>query len=338
MRNLSVVHAVRSDAFAGVERYVVTAARALEERGHRMTVIGGDPATMPSQLGDRIAYHPAATTLGVARTLQRVGPVDVVHAHMTAAELAAVMVAPRLGARAVATRHFARPRGASIAGRAVGVVVARRLDAQVAISQYVAGSCGGCTSVIPNAVPDAEPVDPVAPVVVVVQRLEAEKNTPVVVEAWAASGLGDEGWELRLVGDGAQRPVLEALASFLGVTPSVRFLGRRDDIAELRRAAAFQVAPQPDDGFGLSVLEAMAAGLPVVAADGGGHREILDGFDELLVGVASPSPLAAKMRWLARDVDRRRALGARLRQRQQQHYGVEQHVVALEDLYEQVLR
>ncbi len=68
---LHVVHAVRSDAFAGVERYVATVAAELASRGHRVTVIGGDPPSMQTAIGagHDVTVVAAATTGAVARAL-----------------------------------------------------------------------------------------------------------------------------------------------------------------------------------------------------------------------------------------------------------------------------
>src|SRR4029077_16599293 len=88
---------------------------------------------------------------------------------------------------------------------------------------------------------------------------------------------------LQIAGEGALRGSLEHLATTLGVGGAVDFLGRREDVGSLMTTAAVLLAPRPDEGYGLTVLEAMAAGLPVVAAASGGHLET--------VGVVPDAPL-----------------------------------------------
>ena len=62
--HLSVVQVVRSDAFAGVERYMCQVANGLAARGHHLTVIGGDPGRMRAELSEPVDYRPATTVLG----------------------------------------------------------------------------------------------------------------------------------------------------------------------------------------------------------------------------------------------------------------------------------
>lgn len=81
--------------------------------------------------------------------------------------------------------------------------------------------------------------------------------------------------ELRLVGDGATRPLMEHLAGELGVAPHVRFLGAREDARELLQSCDLYVHPSIGEGFGIAVVEAMFAALPIVAAASGAFPEYL---------------------------------------------------------------
>ena len=101
---------VRSDSFAGVERYICMVAPRLAARGCEVTVVGGDPMQM-GRVSDVVQWRPASTTWQVATELKRLGRLDVVHAHMTAAEVAAAITKPLHHARIVTTLHFASPRG-----------------------------------------------------------------------------------------------------------------------------------------------------------------------------------------------------------------------------------
>ena len=276
---LRILHVVRSDAFAGVERHVANLASGQAAAGHRVRVVGGDVAAMRAALdGPRVPVVRAATTAGAALAASRASRAghrpDVVHAHMTAAELAVTLVPSLRGVPIVATRHFARHRGSSPLARRVGAAVAGRIDAQVAISEYVAERIDGASTVVYPGVPvRTVPTEARRPVVLVVQRLEPEKSTDVAVRAFAASGLAARGWTLQVAGDGSQRHHLETLAGALGIWPSTRFLGNRSDCAELMDEASVLLAPCTIDGLGLSVLEAMSGGLCVVAAAAGGHLE-----------------------------------------------------------------
>lgn len=273
---LRVAQVACTDAFAGVERSVATLSRELTQAGCRVTVVGGDPERMPKELDGGVAeWLPADTPLRAAAALVRAGRFDVVHAHMTASELAVTLTRWRCGGVFVSTRHFAERRGKTVGGAIAAKAIRRATDLQLSISQFVASQIDGSSVVVHPGVP----VDPdAAPggrqrVVLVAQRLEAEKETHVAIEAWARSGLGRRGWNLHIAGGGREIGRLQALSRHLEVEGSCQFLGPCDDIYERYRQAAALIAPRRDEPFGLSVVEAMAACLPVVAAAGGGHLE-----------------------------------------------------------------
>lgn len=328
---MRVVHVVRSDAFAGVERYVVDTARELARRDWDVTVIGGDPARMRAALGE-LAHVPAGTVREVAAALVRAGRADVLHAHMTAAEVPAALLKRR--AALVVTRHFAARRGHSRLGRVARPLVLRRVDLQIAISDFVAERVDGASVVIHNGVPVNEAADAERePTVVTLQRLATEKDTATAVRAWAASGLAERGWRFEVLGRGSEADALRALADELGAT--VEFRGFVADArAELPRHA-IMLAPAPAEHLGLAVLEGMAAGCAVVAADGGAHRETLGEAGRYF----PPGDVAACARELvalADAVELRTELGAQLRARQRAEFTIERHVDRLEAAYREV--
>lgn len=337
---LSVVHAIRSDAFAGVERHVAALAAQQHADGLRVAVIGGDPVRMCAALGDApIPLAPARTTLDVARALATFGGADIVHAHMTAAETA-TLIAP--GARRVplvVTRHFGGPRGASRPGRLAGVAIRRRVAAQIAISRYVADRVDGPSTVILPGVPTAPrvPAGRRRPFVLVAQRLEPEKGTDLALRAFAASGLAASGWELRVAGDGSQRGPLTALAADLGIAPHTDFLGMRSDVDRLQADAGVLIAPCEIEGLGLTVLEAMACGLPVVASAAGGHLETVGAVEGAqLFAPGDVGQAAALLAGLAADADRRDAYGGALHDAQRRLFTTTAQARATEAVYRSV--
>jgi glycosyltransferase involved in cell wall biosynthesis len=341
---LRVLHVIRSDAFAGVERHVANLAAGQADAGHRVRVVGGDVTAMRAVLGGHgVPVSPATTTTGAALASRRVsrsgtGP-DVVHAHMTAAELAAALVPTLRGVPLVATRHFARRRGSSPLARRVGAVVGARIDAQVAISRYVAERIDGPSTVVYPGVPLRDvATGPRRPVVLVVQRLEPEKCTDVAVRAFAASGLATRGWTLEVAGDGSQRQQLEELAGRLGIWASTRFLGARPDCPELMDEASVLIAPCAVDGLGLSVLEAMSGGLCVVAAAAGGHLETAGRAEAArLFEPGAPDDAARLLRAVADDPAAARAHGLALRAVQREHFTLDAQVAGTLAVYRAVL-
>lgn len=115
---------------------------------------------------------------------------------------------------------------------------------------------------------------------------------------------------LLLAGDGEERSELEELARRCGVEDRVVFLGDRDDVATVLAAADMFLLASVSEGLPLSVLEAMACRLPVVAYDLPGlHSLIASGRDGLLVPLRDRSSLAAAVRDLAENGDKRAAMG-----------------------------
>ena len=343
---MRIVHAVRSDAFAGVERHVAVLAGAQAALGHDVVVAGGDPAAVAAAVRRAdVRVLPVRSTPDLARTLHRYARgADVLHVHMTAAEVAATLATTLVpgAAPVVATRHFARTRGSGPARPVTAAVARHRVTAQIAISEYVARHVDGASTVVPVGVPD-QPDAPGAPererVVLVLQRLEAEKRTDLALRAFAASGLADRGWRLDVVGDGALRPRLEAQAVDAGLARSVRFLGRRDDVESIMRRSAVLLAPCAVEGLGLSVLEAMASGLPVVAAAAGGHLETLRGLDPLALHTPDDADAAAhQLATLAADPERRTRYGEAAQRAQRARFTPRAQAVATQSVYDGVLR
>jgi glycosyltransferase involved in cell wall biosynthesis len=345
---MRVLHVVDSDAFAGVERHVARLARAQAAAGHDLRVLGGAPDAMRAEAGPRVAVEPVRGLRATARAVARLGPAaDVVHVHMTAAEVAASLAGPLAALRGrrlapvVATRHFARPRGSGRLGRLTAAVARRPVRAQLAISAYVAAHVDGTSVVVSPGVdvaPDARPAADRSRVVLLAQRLEAEKDGDVALRSFAASGLADDGWELHVAGDGSLRADLEGLAARLGIGGATRFLGHRADVPDLLDDAAVLLAPCRVEGLGLSVLEAMARGLPVVAADAGGHTELLQGLEgACLVAPGDPADAARALQALAADPSTRDAYGAAEQGRQRAAFTLENQVRHTEAVYRTVL-
>jgi glycosyltransferase involved in cell wall biosynthesis len=338
MTQPSVVHVVRSDAFAGVERYIAETGGELARRGWRVAVIGGDPSAMRAHLGDAIEHRSATTMPQVFWALRNAGPFDVVHAHMTAAELPAALLKRRLGARLVVTRHFAAPRGASAAGRLAARVIERRMDLQLAISRFVADATSSRCVVLHNAVRDSDQVverereRERERIVVVLQRFQSEKDTGTALRAWAASKIAAQGWRLVLHGRGSEEDELRALASELVIDDTVTFAGFTVDARRVLRRAGLMLATATAEPFGLAVVEAMAEGTPVIATRSGAHPETL-GDDGAYFAAGDVEGCAAQLRRLSESADERHALGKRLQHRQQSLFSIAGHVDRLESLY-----
>ena len=164
------------------------------------------------------------------------------------------------------------------------------------------------------------------PVIVgMVARLDKIKDQATLIEAIALLAPRIEPTpELWLIGDGDQRQRLEHLAVQLGVGPNVRFLGARDDVARLLGLIdLYAFSTSSSEGLGLALIEAMAAGKPIVASDVCACREVLDGGKVgRLVPCGDPQALANTMEELIEFPNLRSTLGMQARARAKQCYDV----------------
>ena len=143
---------------------------------------------------------------------------------------------------------------------------------------------------------------------------------------------------LVLAGDGPERWRLEAQTQQLGLDGRVRFLGHRDDAGSLLAAADLVVLPSLFEGLPLSIVEAMAAGKPVVTTSVGGIPEaIIDGESGLLVPAADPDALANAIGQVLRDPALAQRLATRARERAAAEFSLEGMVAAVTGVYDEVL-
>ncbi len=145
------------------------------------------------------------------------------------------------------------------------------------------------------------------PVVLTVARLEQQKGLPYLIDAVPLV----PGVSFAIAGDGPDREALEKQAVANGVGDRVIFLGRRDDVPALLAAADLFVLPSLYEGLPLSIMEAMAAGTPVIASDIGGNNElVVSGTNGLLVPPRNPAALADAVTMLVANPSRAASLAA----------------------------
>jgi glycosyltransferase involved in cell wall biosynthesis len=333
-----IAHLVCTDAFAGVEQYVAYVSVEQASEGHEVAVFGGSGVEMRAVVGDRgVRWEPASSVWAAQRALVRVDA-DLLHVHMTAAEFAAVSTKPIHRLPIVSTLHFAHPRGNGRRRAVLYRQMRRHLDAQIAISAFVARGSGEECEVILNGVPWDVVERPREKVVFVAQRLEAEKDTSLAIRAWAMSGLGSRGWRLEIAGHGSQREQLLSLARDMGVAESVSLLGFAPDAKERMASCSIFLATAVAESFGLSVVEAMAAGTPVVLSDSGAHLETAGAVsDDGLFTPGSAGACAQRLTRLVDDEELRVRYGQELRRRWETDFQISEHCRRLEGVYRRVL-
>lgn len=175
--------------------------------------------------------------------------------------------------------------------------------------------------------------------VITVANLRPEKSHETLIAAAAQLAPVCPGLRYQIVGDGSRRAELEALARARGVSQIVEFLGHREDIPALLAAADVFVLPSRSEAFPNGAIEAMAAGLPVVACAVGGLLDLIEtGRTGILVPPSDPEPLAAALRALCEDPARAHAMGLEARREVRSRYSFDRMVAAFDALYDTELR
>ena len=183
----------------------------------------------------------------------------------------------------------------------------------------------------------AHGIEPHATVVTHIGRFAVQKNHALLVEAFAQVH-SDAPLYLLLVGAGELEDAVRQQVAGLGLQERVRFLGVRADVADILRASDVFVLSSRWEGNPLSVMEAMAAGLPVVSTAVGGVPELVqEGATGRLVPSEDAGALAQAMQALVDDPARRQAMGAAARQHAIAHFDIRHTVRMYEELYERLL-
>jgi glycosyltransferase involved in cell wall biosynthesis len=171
-----------------------------------------------------------------------------------------------------------------------------------------------------------------AVVVGTIARLDPVKDLHTLIRAVGQQDLRAP-MILLVIGDGSERARLEASAREVGAGSSVRFLGHREDARDLLAACDLYANSSISEGISLTILEAMAAGLPVVATRVGGTPEIVDATCGRLVPSRDPDALAGALAALAADDTLRQTLGRLARARVEEHFTLDRMVREYRDVY-----
>ncbi|MCL4263428.1 MAG: glycosyltransferase [Anaerolineae bacterium] len=182
------------------------------------------------------------------------------------------------------------------------------------------------------------PISPSTPLIVSVGNLRKVKDQQTLIHA--AHQLRQQGhpFHLLLVGDGQQRATLEQLTGNLNMAEHITFMGRRADVSDILADSDIKVLSSRSEGLPAAIMEAMAAGLPVVATAVGGVPELVqDGLTGLLVPPDDASALADALAVLLNDLSLRQQYGRAGQQRLLTHFALPDKVAELEHTYGQLV-
>ena len=335
-----------SDVFAGTERHMLDLAVELRALKAEPTLVCPSAGVLGKRgrseglpvlgLEKRGSIDPAM--VGQLARLWRSGEFDVLHAHngRMALHAALAKATTRRGAL-VATQHFLIPARAGrsgmagLAGRAVHGVAERGIQRHIAISHAVGDAMLARHEttlaklrVVHNGIRDPQRlplmerketrarlgIQNTTPLIVCLARLEPEKGLHTLIEAMALVARDLPDAVCVIAGSGSLEEKLRESLIRLHLTRSVRLLGFVDDPLSLLVAGDLFVLPSTAEPFGLSLVEAMALGLPVVSTCAGGPLEIVhEGVTGRLTPPGESQLLAGAMLAILADHDRRAAMG-----------------------------
>jgi glycosyltransferase involved in cell wall biosynthesis len=358
----------RADPIGGAQIHVRDLAAAMQARGHAVIVLTGGQGPFLDDLRTRNIQTVVLEHLTVPirplrdlralremrRALEAFGP-DLVAAHSAKAGVIGRMAARMLGVPVTVTTHgWSFTTGVPPLRAAVYRWIERLTgpfgaDMTITVSEYdrqlalKAGILSADRMVtVHNGMPDIPPslraTPEGAPVrLVMVARFGAQKDHPTLFRALAE--LRDLPWELDLVGEGPLTTQAQALAASLGIGERVRFLGQRMDVDRILAKAHVSLLATNWEGFPLSILEAMRAGLPVVASDVGGVSEsVRDGRTGYLVPAGQVLPLRDRIRALLTDDRLRARMGAEGRAAYEREFTLDHTVGQTLEVYGAVLK
>ena len=358
-----IAHVLTSLHVGGGERLTLDLATGQGAAGHQMVVVSLEqPPDGPLARAfaernlpvERVAKRPGFDPTLVFRlaALLRRRKVDVVHLHNRLPLIYGAPAGRLAGAVVVLTRHGPRTGGRKErwllrgAGRLLHAFVA--VSPELAVLERERGTCTAeKISVIENG------IDVVRFEGAAARRLAARAALGIPADAWAIGSAGrfapekdypflvraaapllGEKARLVIVGDGTEMPAVKAEVAARGVAPFVALPGMRDDVADLLAALDVFVLSSRMEGLPLVVLEAMAAGLPVVAtAVGGLPKLIADGETGFLVPHGDEAALRNRLAMLRESPETARAVAERGRARARERYSRDRMVQRYLDLY-----
>lgn len=363
--SIRVLHVVAGLGAGGAERVAANLLRTLDReqfdagaislRGPFGTELGeilaqdGIPVWY---MGKERGFDPSVLAR-VTRTMERFRP-QVVHTHTYGLHYAfPFMLRHRIPAMIHTVHNLAEREMDGWSGRLVRRIAFRRGVLPVAIAGEVADSIRRVYGIddfplIPNGIPvDAfrgrledrerwrkeEGFAPTDVLFVCVAGLRPQKNLALLLEAFHRGPASDPRAHLLLVGSGALKSELERQIGALGLQERSHLLGLRADIAEILNAADVFVLSSDYEGNPLSVMEAMAAGKPMISTAVGGVPELVEGGCGLLVPPRDAQALSKAMRYMLESPEARKSMGEASVRRAVERFDLRVMTEAYENLY-----
>jgi starch synthase (maltosyl-transferring) len=354
---------------AGAERVVFDLATRLDRSRFDPSVValwsfGGEDGAFARDLrASRVPVH--LLRVGSKLDVTKIAPLlrllrglepAILHSHLFHANLVARLAAPFAGSpRVIATHHVVERRRLGprlFLDRFTAALDDRTVAVSRAVGRFAVETCGvrpEKLEVVLNGIdlrPFRTPADPAAaraalglpangPIVGALGRLDRQKGHLDLIAAWPAVLAAHPDATLAIAGEGHLRRELEARVRKLGLERSILLPGHSTRVPDFLAAITVFAMPSLWEGFGLALVEALAAGKPCVASDADSLPEVL-GDAGLLVAPGDPAGLAAALVSLLGNPGERDRLGRAARERAER-FSVERMVESYEALYERIV-
>ena len=366
IRSMRILQICSARQIGGGERHLVDLTNGLARRAHDVFAALVPSSPLLSQLsgvpGQNIVKVPMRNVLNVSSALKlarftNANRIQIIHAHVARDYPLAALVARRSSAHLILTRHVLFPMN-----RAHKLSL-RRTDRVIAVSQAVADELRARRIFSPENIVlihngidvdrfargredflTKEEVENQKLCVGMIGHLAPIKGQEDFIRAAAIVCRQRPDVEFVIAGDdksrtGEHRRKIERLIGGLNLEQHVSLIGWVDDIAQLLPKFDLFVSPSRSEPFGLSIVEAMAAGVPVIATASEGAREIIDDqLDGRLVPVGDAEALADAISGLLADSHMRERLSAEAQRRVRERFSLEQMLDATEEVYRDVVR
>lgn len=366
---MHIVQMINALRVGGAEKLIITFARSAQSRDVRLTVItlrdnAPDAKRAVLETGAEVVefHHRKMTAPGrfyrLVRFLQK-EKVDIIHTHLTMANILGATSGWLAGIPVVTTLHNVNTQSENhlIRGPLESWLLKHIVRQVIAVGYETAEAqqhrlAGKEIIVIPNAVeitgevPASQVaslrqelgVAPGAPLLLAVGRLEVQKGMEDLLKAFEQLLANYPQARLVVAGNGSMRDLLDRKIQEAGLRGKAQLLGLRDDIPVLLAACDFFVSASYWEGLPVSILEAMAAGKPVVATSVGDlPNVVLEGMG-VLVPAHNPNALARAVGTYLSDPECAKSYGAAARRYISQEYNAARWVDRLLNIYSQVIQ
>lgn len=365
LRRLSVAVMIDHLTIGGAQRLLLTQARAMRGSTQTIRVINlGQASPISAQLRalDVEVVDIGTTRLRDGDAARRVAALlrdwkpDLLHVHLIDATLLGALLARRLRIPLVVTLHNEQPDGGGLSAQVKNAlerfILSHRTRHVIACGPRVASRQKSRvgrtpTTTVVNRV--SRPAEVSATrraelrvalgcgasscLFVAIGRLAPQKGFDILLAAFAEAQRSSPDARLLIVGDGEDQKALATQLAAAGLGSSAQLLPSRPDIAEILAAADVFVLPSRWEGLPLVLLEAMAAGLPVVASAVGDVPTVVDEAGAIVVPAEDAAALANAMVQLAADPERRRRMGEASRTRSAPYVDEAAFAAELEAIY-----